>query len=301
MALEGWTAAEAVVADAVALHVRAPRTLRRLPLKLPGERETEPPASEEPEPEVPEDPMELARLVDEHWEPLGRMFDEAREYARVSGEAAQRGVPGPPFDPRLEALAPYALGRSLVVIEANAADAIMDALRFAERLRLKVAISGGHEAWKVAHELALREVPVIVGPVLALPSEREDPYDASYHNAAVLAAAGVRIAFRSNDSASARDLPYHAGMAVAYGLPEDLALRALTADAAAILGLEQDVGTLTPGKRADVIVTDGSPLDITTQVKAVYIGGRDVGLETRHTRLYQRYRERLFDPGTPSR
>ena len=302
MALEGWTAAEAVVADAVALHLRAPRTPRQDELRRPGEREPPPgsPEAEDEEP-VPENPAELARLVDEHWEALDRMFDEAREYARWSGEASRRGVPGPDFDPRLEALAPYALGRALVVVEADAADEIMDALRFGERQRLKLAISGGHEAWKVAHELALRDVPVIVGPVLTLPSQREDPFDSSYHDAAVLADAGVRIAFRSNESASARDLPYHAAMAVAYGLPEDRALRALTAGAAEILGLDSEAGTLTPGKRADVIVTDGSPLQITTQVRAVYIGGRDVGLETRHTRLYERYRQRLLDPGTPSR
>lgn len=303
MALEGWTAPEAVVADAVALHLRAPRTLRQLPLELPGQRDPDESEDEDDstEPEIPEDPAELARLVDENWEPLDRMFDEAREYARVSGEARQRGVPGPDFDARLEALAPYALGQALVIIEANAADEIMDALRFAERQRLRVALTGGRDAWKVAHELAQRDVPVILGPVLTLPGQREDPYDSSYHDAAVLAEAGVRIAFRSNESASARDLPYHAGMAVAYGLPEDAALRALTAGAAAILGLEQEVGTLTPGKRADVIVTDGSPLQITTQMKAVYIGGRDVGLETRHTRLYERYRQRLIEPGTPSR
>ena len=300
MALEGWTAAEAVVADAVALHLRAPRTPREDALLEPGEREP-PPDSPEAKEKVPEDPAELARLVDEHWEDLDRMFDEAREYARWTGEASRRGVPGPDFDPRLEALAPYALGRALVVIEADAADEIMDALRFGERQRLKLAISGGHEAWKVAHELALRDVPVIVGPVLTLPSQREDPFDSSYHDAAVLADAGVRIAFRSGESASARDLPYHAAMAVAYGLPEDRAMRALTSDAAAILGLQAEAGTLTPGKRADVIVTDGSPLQITTQVRAVYIGGRDVGLETRHTRLYDRYRQRLLDPGTPSR
>ncbi|HVQ27083.1 MAG TPA: amidohydrolase family protein, partial [Planctomycetota bacterium] len=302
MALEGWTAAEAVVADAVALHLRAPRTPRQDELRKPGEREGPPPgAPDAKEEKVPEDPAELARLVDEHWEPLDRMFDEAREYARWTGEASRRGVPGPEFDPRLEALAPYAIGQALVVIEANAADEIMDALRFGERQKLKLAISGGHEAWKVAHELALLDIPVILGPVLTLPRQREDPFDSSYHDAAVLADAGVRIAFRSNDSASARDLPYHAAMAVAYGLPEDRALRALTADAAAILGLESEAGTLTPGKRADVLVTDGSPLQIRTHLTQLFIGGRDVGLETRHTQLYERYRTRLHDPAAPNR
>jgi imidazolonepropionase-like amidohydrolase len=177
----------------------------------------------------------------------------------------------------------------------------MDALRFAEEQRLHAVIAGGRDAWKVADEIALAGVPVIVGPVLRLPGAREDPYDATYHNAAVLARAGVPIAFRTNDSASARDLPFHAGMAMAFGLDEDAALEALTAGAARILGLEGEIGTLAPGVRADVIVTDGSPLQIRTQVQAAYIGGRAASLETRHTRLYDRYRARLHEPGLPSR
>jgi imidazolonepropionase-like amidohydrolase len=88
---------------------------------------------------------------------------------------------------------------------------------------------------------------------------------------------------------------------VAFGLPEDVALEALTAGAAEILGLGDRLGTLSAGKRADVIVTDGSPLQVRTQVKRVYIGGRDVGLQSRHTELYERYRERLLDPALPSR
>jgi imidazolonepropionase-like amidohydrolase len=201
----------------------------------------------------------------------------------------------------LSALAPYALGRAPVVFEADRADQIMDALRFAKAQRLQAIIAGGRDAWQVADELALAGVPVIVGPVLRLPAAREDPYDATYHTAAVLARAGVPIAFRSNDSASARDLPYHAGMAVAFGLDEDAALEALTAGAARILGLEGEVGTLVPGGRADVIVTDGSPLQVRTQLRASIIGGRAASLETRHTRLYERYRARLHDPGIPSR
>jgi imidazolonepropionase-like amidohydrolase len=177
----------------------------------------------------------------------------------------------------------------------------MDVLRFAREQRLRAIIAGGRDAWKVADELARAEVPVIVGPVLRLPGARDDPYDAPYHVAAVLARAGVPIAFRSKDSASARDLPYHAGMAVAFGLDEDDAMEALTAGAARILGLQGEVGTLAPGCRADVIVTDGSPLQIRTQVRAAYIGGRSATLETRHTWLYARYRARLHGPGIPSR
>jgi len=313
LALEGWTAAEALVKDAAALHVVAPRTSR------------EEDDNEEPElldatwqdacaaagpaeddgrrgrlAESKDDERPLEDRVREAWRPLREMFEAAREHARVAGEAALRGVPGPEADPRLQALAPYAVAQAPVVFHADWADQIADALDFARDQGLRVFIAGGQEAWKVADRLALADVPVLLGPVLALPSGPDEPYDAPFANAALLQRAGVRFAFRSNESASARDLPYHAGMAVAFGLPEDAALRALTADAAAILGLDDEIGTLSPGKRADVLVADGSPLQVRTHLVHLFIGGREVGLETRHTQLYERYRQRLHDPGLPN-
>jgi imidazolonepropionase-like amidohydrolase len=312
MALEGWTAAEALVADAVALHVAAPRTPREVEDEDEPELLGEPwhdacaaagPAEEPPgrRRRRPQPKGELPERVRENWRPLREAFEAAREHVRVAGEAARRGVPGPAWDPRLQALAPYAMGRSPVVFHADWADQIADALDFAREQGLRALIAGGLEAWKVADRLALDDVPVLLGPVLALPPGAEEPYDAPYVNAAILQRAGVRFAFRSNESASARDLPFHAGMAVAYGLPEDEALHALTAGAAEILGLSTEVGTLTPGKRADVLVTAGSPLQVRTRVERLYIGGRDVGLQTRHTELYEKYRQRLLAPGTPNR
>ncbi len=312
MALEGWTAAEALVADAVALHVAAPRTPREVEdedePELLGEPWHDACAAAGPAAELPgrrrrrqQPPGELPERVRENWRPLREQFEAAREHARVAGEAAQRGVSLPAWDPRSQALAPYALGQAPVVFHADWADQIADALDFAREQGLRAVIAGGQEAWKVADRLVLGDVPVLLGPVLALPSGAEECYDAPYANAALLQRAGVRFAFRSNDSASARDLPFHAGMAVAFGLPEDEALHALTAGAADILGLSSEVGTLTPGKRADVLVTDGSPLQILTRIERVFIGGRDVGLQTRHTQLYEKYRQRLHAPGTPNR
>jgi imidazolonepropionase-like amidohydrolase len=313
MSLEGWTASEALIADAVALHIRAPRTSREddeawwvtvtadagahlctagigpqapaLPLGKPKDEAS----------------SELGKRVEENWKELADLLADAREYARLEGEASDRGVPGPTYEPRLAALAPYALGHAPIVFEANWADAIADSLDFAAEQGLKAIISGGREAWKVADRLALQDVPVIIGPVLSMPMTRDDLYDSSYANAALLQRLGVRFCFRTNSSADARNLPYNAGMAVAYGLAEDDALYALTAGAADILGIEEHTGTLSPEKRADVIVTDDSPLQVLTSIQHVFIGGRDVGLESRHTRLYERYRSRLLNPSQPSR
>ncbi len=298
MALEGWTAAEAVIRDAVALHVVAPRTSREK-----DEHAEAPDDGADDEGEAKEKKDEdkpLAERVDAAWKDLRGQFEAAREYARVSGEAARRGSAPPEVDARLAALAPYALGQSPVVLHADAADQIADALDFAKQQGLRPVIAGGQEAWKVADRLALEDVPVILGPVLSLPPTRDDLYDAPFTNASLLERAGVRFCFSTADSSNVRNLPYQAGMAVAYGLSEDAALRALTADAAEILGLSDEIGTLAPGRRADVLVTDGSPLQIRTTLKRIFIGGRDVGLATRHTELYERYRERLHDPSRPS-
>jgi len=108
----------------------------------------------------------------------------------------------------------------------------------------------------------------------------------------VLAKAGVKIAFQTNDSAYSRNLPYQAGMAAAYGLPKDEALKAVTINAAEILGIADKVGSVEKGKIANLIVTDGDPLEIRTQIKHVFINGHAITLTSRHTELYEKYKAR---------
>jgi imidazolonepropionase-like amidohydrolase len=107
-----------------------------------------------------------------------------------------------------------------------------------------------------------------------------------------LHAAGVLVAFGTDDVSNVRNLPYHAARAVAFGLPQDEGLRAVTLNPAQILGLGDEMGSIDVGKRADLIVTTGDPLQIVTQVERAFIGGREVSLESRHTRLYEEFRER---------
>jgi imidazolonepropionase-like amidohydrolase len=220
-------------------------------------------------------------------------FERAREYQRVRDEATRRGVPQPPHDVRLAALSPYAQGERPVVFDADDEKAIVKALELAARLRVRPIIGGGREAWKVAGLLAQHDVPVLLGPVLANPTDSWDPYDAAYANAGVLQRAGVRFAFQSGDSANSRNLPYHAAMAAAFGLPRDAALAAVTLRAAQIFGIDHEIGSIETGKLADLVLTDGDLLDIRTQVKGVFIRGRAVPLESRHTRLYDTYAKRL--------
>jgi imidazolonepropionase-like amidohydrolase len=102
----------------------------------------------------------------------------------------------------------------------------------------------------------------------------------------------VKIAFQTNDSAYSRNLPYHAGMAAAFGLPKEEALKAVTIYPAEIFGIADRVGSIEQGKIANLIVTDGDPLEIRTQIKHVFINGRDIPLTSRHTELYEKYKAR---------
>src|SRR5690606_3801731 len=225
-------------------------------------------------------------------EELKRLLAEAREYARLV-EEAETGAPAPRFDPRLAALVPFVRGERPVALYADNAQTILFALRFAKEEDLRAVLFGAREAWKVSGAIAEAGVPVVVGPVLALPSTEHDPYDAAYANAAVLHRAGVVVSIRADEEENTRNLPFHAAMAVAFGLPHREAVRAITYYPAQALGLEQQLGSLTPGKVADVVVTSGDLLEITSTVDYVFIDGRQVDLANRQTELRDRYAERL--------
>jgi len=225
---------------------------------------------------------------------LRRSFEEARDYGRLR-DLARDGKGAPPaFDPRLEALVPYARSEKTVALHASNAATILRALRFAKDSKLKNVLYGAAEGWKVVDEIAREKVPVVVGPVLALPASREDPYDACYANAAVLARAGVPIAISAANDENTRNLPIHAAMACAFGLPHEEALRAITYYPARTLGIEKDFGSLSPGKVADVIVTSGDVLEATSTVDYVFIDGIQQPLGNRQTELYERYRARML-------
>jgi len=200
----------------------------------------------------------------------------------------------------MEALAPYAKGLKPVIFRADRRGEILDALKIAKELKLKAVISGGFEAWKVAEALNEANVPVIIAGSLPLPGDETDPYDAVYSNPARLYEAGVTFAIRSGGrgpdlATAARNLPYEAAMAVAYGLPEDEALKAVTINAAQILGISDRVGSLETGKRANLVITAGHILQPTAVVKQLFIAGKPLAPESRHTRLYAKYRQRLAD------
>jgi imidazolonepropionase-like amidohydrolase len=280
--LAGTTPGEMTVRPAAALHVVFPSGG-----PAPGED-----AEEEREPKtLAERIKEKERVQRQSLERLASLLEEARAYsaAREAAEAGRAAAPKP--DALLEALGPAARGQQPVVVRADAAEDIRAAVAFAEAQRLRLVLAGGLEAWRVADLLRQKDVPVLL-KVLRLPRKRSDPYDAPFANAAILHRAGVRFAIVTDDESNSRNLPHEAAMAHAFGLPREAALRAITLSPAEILGVGARLGSLEAGKDATLVVASGDILDHRTRVEAVYIDGVAQPLETRHTRLWERFRER---------
>ncbi|MEK6287395.1 MAG: amidohydrolase family protein [Acidobacteriota bacterium] len=236
---------------------------------------------------------ELRREQERQIESLKKILRDAAAYGDAKdARAKDPSLPKQDVDLKLEALIAVVRGQMPVVINANLERDIKAAIAFAGEMKLRAIISGGIEAYKVADQLKAKNIPVIVGPVLRMPVKEDDPYDAAFTNAGLLSKAGVKIAFQTNDSAYSRNLPYHAGMAAAFGLPKEEALKAVTIYPAEIFGIADRVGSIEQGKIANLIVTDGDPLEIRTQIKHVFINGRDIPLTSRHTELYEKYKAR---------
>ncbi len=283
--LDGWVPTEMLVMDKAALVVNIPRYV-----------------APNPEGRRARGPFGAAANADpnatrkDKLEAIREQFRQALAYDKVVATARDRHVIAPTPDPRLAALAPYAKGEKPVVFRAEARIEILDALKVIGDLKLKGMISGGAEAWKVAEAIKAAKVPVIVGGTLRLPAEPTDPYDSAYANPAKLAEAGVTVVLKSGGSdvgTATRNLPYDAATAVAFGLPEADALRAVTLIPAQILGVADQLGSLEVGKRANLVLTAGHILQPTTEVKGLFIAGKPLAPESRHTRLYAKYRGRL--------
>jgi imidazolonepropionase-like amidohydrolase len=231
------------------------------------------------------------RRVDE----MRRMFRDALAYGRAQDAYARdpKSVPRPASDLKLAALVPYARGERPVIFRAERDRDIRAAVRFAEEMKLKPVILGGSESWKAVQFLKERDVAVILDSVLNMPLREDDPYDSLFENASKLQAAGVRFCISTGDSgAHVRDLPFHAGMAAAYGLPRAEALKAVTLYPAQILGVADRVGSVETGKIANLVVTDGDILEARTRVRHLFINGRLIPLVSRHTMLYEQFKDR---------
>ena len=206
-------------------------------------------------------------------------------YAKAAG-------PGRQTDWVLEALVPVVERQIPLFTTAARAEDIRDAVAFARRVNIRIVVCSGPEAALVAPLLKANDVPVILGSILTLPTREDFFHAASYQAAAELAKAGVKFAFATGDNANVRQVPYQAAMSVAWGLPREDAIRALTINAAEILGVADRVGSIEPGKLANLVVARGDPLEVRTEVIHVIINGQEVDLDNKHLSLYERYLKR---------
>ncbi len=196
----------------------------------------------------------------------------------------------------LEALIPVIDGRLPLMIDANRMDEIDAALALARDYHLKLIISGGAEAWLCADRLAAAQVPVLVGAMNNIPSSFAT-LNQRQENAALLRRAGVTVVLVSNNDGgesrfNARNIKFEAGNAVAYGMTHDEALRAITLAPAEVFGLSDRIGSLQPGKVANIVIWSGDPFEFSTQVEHVFIRGREVKEPSRQDLLIERYRPR---------
>jgi imidazolonepropionase-like amidohydrolase len=223
----------------------------------------------------------------------------ARAWRKAQAAFEAGDAPRPPRNDQLAALAPVVAGDVPVFLHANRADTIEAALDWAEGQELeRVIVIGGPDLQYVAERLAADGVPAILNGVYTMPTRRWEPYDRAYEAAARLHEAGVKFAIGDGgggfNATNARNLPFHAGSAAAFGLPADAALKSVTLWPAEILGVGDELGSLEAGKRASLIVTTGDPLEPMTSIERVWIDGDEYDLgRSKHRQLYERYRDRI--------
>lgn len=237
---------------------------------------------------------EAQRTRERQLDSLKALIADARAYdVAMRASAADRTLPRVQPDVKLAAMVPYVRGELPVLLQADRAVDIRAALDFAQEQKLVPVIVGGREAVAVADRLKAMNVPVVYTALRTLPGREDDPFDVNFAAPGQLAAAGVRFAISTGDGgAEVRDLPHVAGMAAAYGLSPEDALKAVTLWPAQLFGMAGQFGSLEVGKVANVVVTTGDLLEARTDTKYLFIDGRPVPLDTRHTVLFTTHKDR---------
>ena len=280
--LDGWTWEDMTLKAPVGMHVAWPRMSQ---VRGAGEEEDKSP-----------------KWADQ-LKVLEQLFDDARAYAAgrtMTGDFATKPVAAPRrttpagFDARLEAMLPVVRGEIPLIVWADELRQIQSAVAFAAKQKAKLVIVGGYDAERCADLLKRHNVAVVISGTQRMPQRRDADYDEAYSLPARLHKAGVAycISYSGRFASNIRNLPYHAGQAVAFGLPADEAVKSITLYPATIMGVADRVGSIEKGKDATLIVTTGDVLETPTQVELAFVQGRSVDLSSRHTRLWKKYQEK---------
>ena len=278
--LDGWTWEEMTVKTDVGMHLLWPleRPIRDWRVPLTAKKQVE--------------------LRDEQLLALKQAFDDATAY-KTAREAADKGDVQFAIDARWEALLPVLAGKQPLIVSAEEIQQIEAAVAFVHSRKLKMILQGGYDAPHCVALLKQHQIPVLLEGTYRLPLRPDEDYDAPFSLPERLRAAGVKFCIAGGGrhaTENTRNLPYHAAQAVAFGLPPEEALRAITLSPAEILGVADRVGSLETGKDATLIVTDGDILSSTTHVEKAWIQGRAVDLSDRQTRLRAKYEQKYKKP-----
>ena len=291
MAVDGWTTEDMTVKKPVALHVF-----------WPGMELNTTPREEFKDKSKWKSLADQAKERREKVRALEDFFEEACAYARAREAGGKNGLPEN-LVPAWEALLPYVRGDLPLMVHADDERQIKAAVQWAATNSYKIIVTGGRDAWKLAGLLATNKVPVIferiynqASALSSTPARDTHRYDVYFTAPETLHRAGVKVILSEGldgqAAATLRNLPYSAAQAVAFGLPEDEALKGITLYPAQILGVADRLGSIEAGKEATLFAADGDILDLRSHVKRMWIAGREVNLENRHTRLYEKYRAR---------
>ena len=227
----------------------------------------------------------------EVYQRLRAVLAEARDWPRRRSRYdanASRPLAARPVD--LEALQPVLRGEIPLAIDADRASDLVVALDIGKEFGIKVALTSATEAWKVADQIAAAKAYVLVGALNNIPRDFS-MLGARQENAALLQQAGARVIIAGGvDAFNARNVKYEAGVAVAFGMPWDAALRAVTLTPAEMYGVADRVGSLQPGRDATLVIWSGDPFELYTRAERVYVRGREVQRPSRQDELMRRYK-----------
>jgi imidazolonepropionase-like amidohydrolase len=290
VSMEGWTVEQRTIKKPIALHLFWPAM----------ELDVSP--REGPPREGPRGAARSKSLEEQAKERTAKIrslqdyFEEAKHYAKAKAAAAAGRAPAAAPIPDWEAMLPYVRGELPIMVHADELRQIKSAVQWSSTNGYKIILAGARDAWRLADMLASNKVSVLYGEPFALPPRDTTAYDAQFHAPEVLRKAGVQVAFCFGstvfDAPLARNLPYCAAQSVAFGLPEAEALKGITLYPAQIAGVSDRLGSIEPGKEATLVAADGDILDIRSQIKRMWIAGKEISLESRHTRLYEKYKNR---------